>query len=370
VGFIYDLNANPTANNTTSPAFRQRTNSYAAFGSVTYNIMDNWKVSGGLRYTDEAKRSHAIGRRGFLNPALGYFADRLTNVTQYLDGNLKSDDRVLTWDATTSYDPRPGLMLYVRVAKGFRSTAFNDAPFAASSFTKEPPEKLVDYEGGFKWRVNPEFTATADVFYYDYKNKLVTQVINNVQTFTSAPATVKGAEATLAWRPIPQLELGGSATLADAKYRSFPDAAVPTVFSPTGFTDLSHRRLPNAPKLSVVLNARYDLDTDMGRFSFGTNWSYRSKMFFRDYLANIDQYTFPATVDANIMRSAAVQRAYWIGNFDVTYEPTHAISVTAFVRNVANKRYTSSYSILTTFSEVTLTPGDPRSYGVSLRYSY
>ena len=370
VGLIYDFNQNPLALNTTSPAFGQQTNSYAAFGSVTYDITDKWKLIGGLRYTDEEKRSHVIGTRGIDNPANGYFADRLTNTVQYLDGRLSSSDRIPTWDVTSSYDLTSGLMLYVRVAKGFRSTAFNDAPFSAASYTKEPPEQLVDYEGGFKWSVSPSLSATGGIFYYDYSNKLVSEVINNIQTFTSAPATVKGVEGSVSWRPISGLELGGATTLLDARYGRFPNAVVPTVFDPRGVTNLTNRPLPNAPRVSVTLNAQYKFDTSIGSIRIATDWSYRSSMFFRDYLANINEYPFAPNVDVNLLKSTAIQPGYWLGNVSVTYQPTPSVSVTAFVRNVANQAYTNSWSILTTFSEATVTPGDPRSYGIAVRYNF
>jgi iron complex outermembrane receptor protein len=93
-----------------------RTKSYAAFANASYEVIDNLRVSAGIRYTHESK---------------DYFRTTSTLSSNPLfRGTYAFAPPVGKWNdwspmASLDYQVTPNVMLYARVAKGFKSGGFN-----------------------------------------------------------------------------------------------------------------------------------------------------------------------------------------------------------------------------------------------------
>jgi iron complex outermembrane receptor protein len=136
------------------------TNSYAAYGNISYAIAPKVRISGGLRYTHETKDY-----------------DRLTTIASnfapfppYPFNPPKGKWSDLSPMASVDYQVTPSTMLYARVAKGFKSGGFNGRANSPSESSEYKPEKVLSYEAGFKSTPAQGLRLNGDVFYSNYKD--------------------------------------------------------------------------------------------------------------------------------------------------------------------------------------------------------
>ncbi|MEQ8179618.1 MAG: TonB-dependent receptor [Amphiplicatus sp.] len=136
---------------------RHQNTSWAVFGQASYDLTDQWTLTGGLRYTDDERDFEAV----VLPPAV------TVNPTS-------ADDEDLSWDVSLLYKASDSLNLYARVARGFRGPTIQgrDVAFAAFSGAVDPQtvatsETILSYEAGFKsqfWGNRARINAAA--YYY------------------------------------------------------------------------------------------------------------------------------------------------------------------------------------------------------------
>ena len=123
-------------------------------------------------------------------------------------------------------------LLYATVATGFRSGGFNSGQ-ALESVRTFKPEEVTAIEIGSKNRfLGNKLQLNLAAFNNDYKNlQEQRQVAVGATTvsviFNAAKARSKGLEAEMEWRQSRDLTVGGTLSLLDAKYTSFPDVALP-----------------------------------------------------------------------------------------------------------------------------------------------
>jgi iron complex outermembrane receptor protein len=123
-------------------------------------------------------------------------------------------------------------LLYASVATGFRSGGFNSGQ-ALESVRTFKPEEVTAIEIGSKNRfLGNKLQVNLAAFNNDYTNlQEQRQVAVGATTvsviFNAAKARSKGLEAEVEWRQSRRLTMGGTLSLLDAKYTSFPDVALP-----------------------------------------------------------------------------------------------------------------------------------------------
>ena len=309
------------------------TNAYAIFGQASYALFDRLRLTTGLRYSYEKKD----------------FAYRVFFNGTQVDGGTPSD----SWTAWTpkfgiDVDVTDQVMVYASATRGFKSGGFQLGD--GRSFL---PEYLWSYEAGIKSTLlDRRLRANASVFYYDYTNLQVVQYVNGIATTTNAgQATIKGLELEILARPLERLTLTSTLAYLDARYDVYFDAG----------TSLSGNRLPNTPKWNVTLGAEY-------RASLGT----RGDLLFRTDLAVRDKAFFKPSNDPLY----AGERITLI-NGRVAFQPNRKNwEIALYGRNLTNERYASYKAVGTDVSGVSnpslpLTVyGEPRQYGVQLRYSF
>ena len=123
-------------------------------------------------------------------------------------------------------------LLYATVSTGFRSGGFNSGQ-AIESLRTFKPEEVTAFEIGSKNRfmantVQLNLAAFTNRYTNLQEQRQVAVGNTTVSTiFNAAKAKATGLEAELEWRTSRAFTLGGTLSLLDAKYSSFPDVALP-----------------------------------------------------------------------------------------------------------------------------------------------
>jgi iron complex outermembrane receptor protein len=185
-------------------------NSYAGFGEAYYNIASDLKLTAGLRYTIDEKHFIDIPSE-VVDQGLGYPTTAVVNQQwDRLTGRT-----VLDW--TPKLDFTDQTLVYGSFAHGYKAGGANP-PGAEFSNTgdgslSEPihpltfkPEYINAYELGTKnTLLDGALTLNGDVFYYDYKEYQISEIVDRTSINLNFNATVKGAEIESTWEPLPGL---------------------------------------------------------------------------------------------------------------------------------------------------------------------
>jgi iron complex outermembrane receptor protein len=309
------------------------TNAYALFGQATYGITDRARLTAGLRYSYEKK-----------NFAYQVFVDRALAVGETPKDSWKS----LTPKFVLDYELSDDVLAYASATRGFKSGGFqlgDGKPFL--------PEDLWSYEVGLKSELfDRRVRVNAGAFYYDYSNLQVVQFVNGVATTTNAgKATIKGGEIEFTAQPTRDLNLNASLAYLDARYDVFFDQQV----------SLEGKRLPNTPKFNVTFGTQYGIDLNsLGRLTLRGDVAYRSRVFFKPNndprFGNGDYVLVNSRIALNL--------------------PGDRWEAAIYGRNLTDTRYATYRTVGTDTTGVSNPAlplavfGEPRQYGVQLRYSF
>lgn len=144
--------------------------SYAAYGSLGYDVTEKLNLTGELRFTTDKR---TITSRQF-DIATG---DPSGGDARIIDGEIKSDD--LSYNITASYDIGEDTLAYAKVGSSYRAGGFNTR--LSDVRAPAPAEVLFDnessrsYEVGFKGAPTPK-TYFAVAGYYTELKDLIAQV--------------------------------------------------------------------------------------------------------------------------------------------------------------------------------------------------
>jgi iron complex outermembrane receptor protein len=163
------------ANNTIG---RTKYQDYAFYFQDTYKIIDQLKLTTGVRWTHDDEQVDDIQRIWFdlpyplAGPAVGPICT---------DGSTRADCKIHleqiskapTWMIDLEYAPMQDLMLYGKYTRGYREGSAN--PTAPIGLQLVQPEKLDTYEVGEKYAFHGPVSGTinADVFYNDFRNQQI-----------------------------------------------------------------------------------------------------------------------------------------------------------------------------------------------------
>ncbi len=321
----------------------QVNNAWAVFGSAAYQLTPDFKLRGGLRYTQDRKTLETIP----INDTAVLTAKGL--------GAGTSDSRT-NWDLSGTYSVTKDVNVYARVATGFRASSI----FPAADFnvlTSAKPETTTSYEFGTKADLfDKRARVSADVFHYDVKNQQLSAVGgdgNGTELLNAKKVMGQGVEFNLDAYLLPTLLVTLNGSYNFTKIED-PGLTVATCASCTligGGANINGNPLPQAPKYVFNLNARYGIPVGNGEYFVYTDWSYRSKVNF--FLYESKEFT------GKEMTIGGLRAGYdWD---DGKYE------VAGFVRNITNQiRVTGGID----FNNLTGFINDPRTFGVQFKASF
>lgn len=364
---------------------RQKTDIYAAFGNVEYDLTPRLTLQGGLRYTRaeiDFRGCLAVSDDGSAAPAYTNLInaqraarglpaidpleahecttmDVSTDPPTLLPGYVTTpyDEDNFSWRAGVQFMPTDGTMLYANVSRGYKMGGhpFINATFSAA-LTPAKQESVLAYEAGFKAGLLDRLVQlNGAVFYYDYKDKqevgtTIDPVIGRLGGLANIPkARSYGAELQI------DAELYEGLTIQAAG--SYVRAEVLGNYTDTnavGETQNFHKTsLANAPRWQFNGTVRYQwgLNSRIDAFVSGS-MTYQSDSPSR--LGELPGYEIPAYELVDLVAGIQSRSGGW--------------SAYMWGRNVFDKVYVATER--SGIDTDILYMGRPRTFGVTARFSY
>ena len=267
------------------------TETLAAFTDVTWNVTEDLRLVGGLRYSKDKQNSFQD---------YNIFARIQNSPTTFITLGNQCFNALpeLNYSSTTprfgvQYDFAGDSMAYANYSEGFKVGGFNTEGTCNDQYL---PEEIKSYELGLRNTfLDGALTVNATGFFYKYQNLQLQQIIGTGVSIINAPkAEILGFELEGNWKASNNFSIFGSLALLDAKYTEFFNAdgasgsATPV--------DVSGNYLNNAPKVSINAGFEYspDLVVANGSLTLRSDISYRSQTFLREFnnpLERQDPYT-------------------------------------------------------------------------------
>ena len=351
------------------------TKSYAAYANATFELIPTVRISGGLRYTRETKdywrTTSTIYSNAFIN---GLFAKTFVFTPPRGKWTDTSPMVTVDWQAT------PDVMVYGRVAKGFKSGGFNGRANDILSATDYKPETAWSYEGGFKSRFANQLTLNGAVFHTDYKDfqarvsgsavppagempEPVLSVVN------AGKLRIRGAELEAAWTPLPSLLLDTQIGYLDAEYKEFDDVR----FTSTGGSR-AFQTPAFSPKWTARFGAQYSADLGSnGSLTLSGQSRYRSRtaLAVDNTLITYVNFLDPGTGTTQEIEGL-FQKSYWLHDARIVWEnESKQFAVGLYANNLANKRYKTEGQDFSNIGAIrTVYYGAPRTVTLRLTARY
>ena len=252
-----------------------KTESFAAFADLTWNLTEQLHATLGARYTTETKEY------------------RYRDTVRFGGLPLRDEQDEETWTSPTyrgvlRYDFSPDANVYVSLSNGFKSGVYN-------AFSPLPipvkPEKIDALEIGAKARLESGLTITAAAYAYNYDEMQVQSqtMVNGIPLLTlgnAASAEIRGAEFTVAGNMTEHLSFSvGVNWLPTAEYTDFKGASItvpitgsePIVGQTIVPYDASDSRVVKSPEWMANLRLTYATDLMGGAFMATINDAYTSE---------------------------------------------------------------------------------------------
>jgi len=221
--------------------FDQTSNTYAAFGQMTWHMNEDLVLALGLRYSLEEKEAERSLR--FVQPGTNTTLDSsdpsfaLTSavfdiVTGTEEHSVKEELREEQWTPSInlSWDVNDDVMLYSSATIGYKGGGFNEAgtddPNAGGKPFGFAEEKATSFEiGGKTTLLDGAARVNFAAFYTEFEDLQVSTFTSDGFTVGNAGTAIsQGVEVDGMWRLSESLTLSGSAAYLDARYDEFAGA--------------------------------------------------------------------------------------------------------------------------------------------------
>ena len=355
----------------------QNSKAYGVFGSLTYQLTDQFSVTGGIRYNDDKRRFVAVRSKDTQFP--GFLQNPLGTV------NRSVSDNNITWDLSATYAATDDVNVYARVARGYRAPSiqgrilFPPATLTPleSGVTIGNSETITSYESGIKSTfLDGRARFNVNGFYYELKDAQLTAVgggVNANRLINANMVRGYGFEADLEFKPTAALLLtagisynntsirdAGLTTAACGAVRvdTFPNVSLCTPLDPivvaaapfsAAIVNINGNSLPQSPRWIANWTAKYGIPVGNGEVYAYTDWAYRSKI-------NFFLYESVEFQDKSMLE----------GGLRVGYK-TDAFDIAAFARNITKD--TSAVGGID-FNNLTGFVNEPRIWGVEAGFKF
>jgi len=225
LGFNDGVVLSPTQFNSNNQDYHLKSN--AIFGELYYNVTDDFKLTGGLRYTDDKKHfeSKSIALQtlqpiGATTPPadnpncafVGAVCDANGFLLQNKEYKAWTGHAVATWTPKTDWSDQT--TVYASYSRGYRSGGFNPPASVPGLFpTSFAPEKVDSFEVGTKNTFETGMgavQANLTGWYYKYQGYQVSQIINRQSVNGNINSNLYGAEGEFFWAPTDDLQFSAN----------------------------------------------------------------------------------------------------------------------------------------------------------------
>jgi iron complex outermembrane receptor protein len=325
--------------------------SRAVFGQANWQFAPKWTLSLGARYSSDKRKleSRNANATGCTVPAPGV-TDTPPGASQCprVFSDTFSDP---SWLASLSYRPSDDILLYSKVARGYRTGGQNlRGSNNILTFGSFEPEKVTEYEAGLKsYLLDGRLRLNLAAYYDDYQNIQRSVIVPAASgaavtiVTNAAKGKIKGIEAEAVFRPTSQFSLTATAGLTDAKYDKFADL--------TG--DRTHETF-GVPKWTAGVSARYEIPLSAGELAFQLDYNWQDKVVLGPDAPNPEQVT---------------QKSYGLLNGRISLKLDRwDAEVAVFGKNLTDEEYaTGAVSLQRSLGFNNLIIGEPRTYGIEFR---
>jgi iron complex outermembrane recepter protein len=337
--------------------------STAFYGQAELNLSEQFKLTAGVRYTEDDKRFRV--NRPVAQSAANVIGVVIRNPVPFdfdpgagVDTELQETFDKTTWRVGADYRLTPDNLVYASAATGFRSGGFNTQ--TAAQIQTFAPEEVTAYEIGSKnFFPGSNFTVNLAAFFNQYQDLQEQRQVPVGSTtasiiFNAAEAEAYGLEAEAMWTPTEALSLGGTLSILNAEYTDFPDAPLPGGFAnpvsglntinpallPPGFNcrivpnsqtpgtpngvlgcNLSGNKIPYSPEYSGTVYGSYEFALPGG----GTLTPFAAVTYSAEF--------FGQPFNTQLERTDAFARV----DLSVEWAPSETVSIRAFVDNATNE---------------------------------
>ena len=322
----------------------QETEGISAFAQVDWRMHEMFKVSLGIRYTDEDREFSFSGKITGSGPVpLPLFTHPKLN-TEEVGGRVALE-----------FTPTDNLLLYASFNRGFKSGGFPASiAFSRNQLLPFQSEELLAYEAGFKSTLldgNVRFNAAG--YYYDWNDMQARAALDridpvsgqNVRVITLGTAgdvEIYGAEAEFTWQLTPELLVYTGVSLMDAEIQN---------------GDYEDQTPAHAPDFTINGLASYTASQGIGGFRPFVQFDYS--------YTDSNQFILPN-------HPGAVQNSYTLLNARIGLRSDDGHwELAGWGRNLSDKEYFSEiFGPASGFLPGRLHYGPPRIFGVSISYSH
>jgi len=364
----------------------------AAYFQAGYDLTDQWKLTGGIRYTEDKMRSqfqvNAItittnppGNNVVCTntPTFGA-AGSATNPRLPLDQRFNAcvqthtvETSAPTWLIGLDYKPIDDALLYVKYSRGYRQGGV--ASFGADKLQDFDAEQVDTYEIGGKasWHGAVPGYFNLSAFYNDFTDQQLQIGLQCIPTALCSQTTaiinagksrLQGVEIETGISPFEGLQLEASYAYLSTKVEEILDVTPLVVAAGLPFNDIRPipvgSPIPNAMPHKVIAGPTYTLPLpeSVGKVSIGGTFIYQSK-----YRAVSD-----GVIGSN---NGVLPQAKWY-NLNATWSDVVGLpmDVSAFVTNVNNAKIYLHVNDQQTGGLASYFIGEPRMHGVRLRYKF
>jgi iron complex outermembrane recepter protein len=395
--FSYDtLTATPGAGGQQDGYQRinQTNDAYAVFGAVTWQATDQLELRAGARYTIDEKDLDVeeyfnTGFAPCIGPTLGIIpGDPKCDLAQLLIAqqlafargdaedpflDASTEDKKFNWDVSAVFKLNEDVNFYGRAATGFRGSSIQSAS-AFNAKTVAGPETVLSFEAGVKadlW--DKRARIAAGVFHYRVKDQQLTAVggaTGNANILLNAEKAVGQGfeldlEAYFTDNLLVTLGTGYNDTEIQDDDLTVSGCGLSTELDPltgqprplctitdprdaNGRVRIDGNALPQAPKWTHNLTARYGIPMGDGELYVFTDWAYRSEVNF--FLYESEEFTGKPLTEGGLR----VGYSWDAGDYDVA----------VFGRNITDQiRAVGGID----FNNLTGFINEPRTWGVEFR---
>ena len=345
------------------------TESYAPYLQMTYDLGDVWADASGLNLT--------LGLR--------HTNDKIDAYTTYYGyKEVTIEDSATTWTIGLDYRLPNDALVYGKVSHGYKGSAFSAQAVNPARFTADP-EYVTSYEAGYKSDFEVagkpvRFNVAAYLTDYEDMQRATSDIYQvagessprfGSALFNIGRAEISGIEMDVSVELLEGLQLALAYSYTDAKYEDYD---VP-VGDPFGQLDCSGAVIPFGGKADLSctpfqfvaenqanLSLRYHLPVDpaVGDISAALNYAWTD-----------EQYTAPSAIPST--EPGSTLDDYGLVNLSVDWRDIMRsnIDVQLFASNLTDEEYRiSNANIYQTLYVQSTIYGEPRMFGLSVRYSW
>lgn len=356
--------------------------SKALFGQATYEVIPNFRLLAGVRYSHERKVTDiALTQTGIF---AGNPVDPFNNtVPPVIVSGAKSFEKV-TWKGGVEWDVAPGNLLYANVATGFKSGGF----YIATLDNTFAPEKITAYTIGSKnMFMNNRLKLNIEGFYWDYKDQQINYIgpTRNLDamgnpivgaglvTTNAGKSRIYGAEIELNFQFTRSDTFMANVQYLNGKYTDFT------------FTALG----ASAPRTTCSTTVDPAFPAPPGQTAFIVNCSGKSQINTPEWSANLGyEHVFAVGDNMDLVLGARTkiessrflaidylpeerQGSYMTSDLYLTLKGADSKwSVTGFVNNVEDETIYAGTSLRPVYPAVFNILRPPRTYGVRASFEF